>query len=146
MARQHIMARLAISFLFLVCRLLFMPTRARFIRETYPFPRPSVRTPRATMAVGDQHVKENKHTVLTLVALLCIEDLSCRDAIVFSPGHRNPAKAPAIPITNIEDSAITYNNSVSAFNPREFNLLQRRDALRCDNGPCVDGRYVTCCR
>ncbi|KAH8764925.1 glycoside hydrolase superfamily [Diaporthe sp. PMI_573] len=113
------MARLAIIFLFLVCRLLFIPTRARFIRETYPFPRPSVRT------TGNN-----------------VEDLSCRDAIVFSPGHQNPAKAPAIPITNIEDSAITYNNSVSAFNPREFNLLQRHDALRCDNGPCVDG---SCC-
>lgn len=47
---------------------------------------------------------------------------------------------------NIEDSAIAYNNSESAFNPRGLNPLQRRDALRCDDGPCIDGRYVICCR
>ncbi|POS71111.1 oviduct-specific glycoprotein [Diaporthe helianthi] len=74
------------------------------------------------------------------------EDLSWRDAIIFSPGHQNPAKAPAMPIPNIdgelEDSAITYNNSMSAFNPRGLNTLLRRDALRCDDGPCADD---SCC-
>lgn len=75
--------------------------------------------------------------------LTCVADLSWRDAIIFSPGHQNPAKAPATPMPNTEGPATTYNNSVSAFNPRDLNPLQSRDALRCDDGPCIDGRYVT---
>ncbi|ESZ99230.1 oviduct-specific glycoprotein [Sclerotinia borealis F-4128] len=67
--------------------------------------------------------------------------------IVFSPGHQNPAKSPAIPMPNIENTTLTFNNSVSAFNPRDVNIhsLQRRDALRCDSAPCIDGSTAGIC-
>ncbi|RDL41225.1 putative glycoside hydrolase family 18 protein [Venustampulla echinocandica] len=92
-------------------------------------------------------VKIHRRTILRVLTLPCspsVADLAWRDAIVFSPGHQNPAKAPAVPIPNIENTTLTFNNSVSAFDPRDLNLhsFQRRDALRCDDGPCVD---KSCC-
>jgi hypothetical protein len=76
-------------------------------------------------------------------------DSTWLDSIVFSPAHQNPSKAPATPMHSFEDSTLNFNNytstnSTSAFNTRNFGsrALQRRDALRCDDAPCVDGRYV----
>lgn len=73
------------------------------------------------------------------------EDLSWRDSIIFSPAHQNPAKAPAVPIPDLETSVLAsdqINNSVSAFNSRGLHLFEKRDALRCDNGICNDDRFV----
>ncbi|PNH64228.1 hypothetical protein VD0001_g8902 [Verticillium dahliae] len=69
-------------------------------------------------------------------------DLSWRDQIVFSPAHQDPAKAPAVPIAALENSTTASIPAVSVFNPRGLNTFQKRQALRCDDGPCIDG---SCC-
>ncbi|EEY17149.1 oviduct-specific glycoprotein [Verticillium alfalfae VaMs.102] len=69
-------------------------------------------------------------------------DLSWRDQIVFSPAHQDPAKAPAVPIAALEKSTTASIPAVSVFNPRGLNSFQKRQALRCDDGPCIDG---SCC-
>ncbi|KAG7141347.1 hypothetical protein HYQ45_018816 [Verticillium longisporum] len=68
-------------------------------------------------------------------------DLSWRDQIVFSPAHQDPAKAPAVPIAALENSTTASIPAVSVFNPRGLNTFQKRQALRCDDGPCIDGRH-----
>ncbi|PNH59394.1 hypothetical protein VD0002_g8164 [Verticillium dahliae] len=69
-------------------------------------------------------------------------DLSWRDQIVFNPAHQDPAKAPAVPIAALENSTTASIPAVSVFNPRGLNTFQKRQALRCDDGPCIDG---SCC-
>lgn len=73
------------------------------------------------------------------------EDLSWRDSITFSPAHQNPAKAPAVPIPDVETTVLAsnqINNSISTFNSRGLHVFEKRDALRCDNGICNDDRFV----
>lgn len=50
-----------------------------------------------------------------------------------SPGHQNPAKSPPVH---------SADHSTSRLSLRDLHALDRRDVLRCDDGPCVDGRYV----
>jgi hypothetical protein len=72
----------------------------------------------------------------------CVADLSWRDKIIFGPGHQSPEKAPPVPIANMEHVLPMINNSMSLI-PRDLvNPLLKRDALRCDDGPCPDDRFV----
>lgn len=48
-----------------------------------------------------------------------------------SPAHQNPAVAPPVPIPD---------NRTMELSSRDAHSLNKRDALRCDNGPCIDGR------
>jgi len=50
--------------------------------------------------------------------------------VFHSPGHQNPAKAPAVP----------YDFSASSLVSRSRHGLEKREALRCDTEPCIDGR------
>ncbi|KAH6991732.1 oviduct-specific glycoprotein [Fusarium venenatum] len=62
-----------------------------------------------------------------------------------SPAHQNPDEAPPvhIPADAIGmNKSLTNYTSASHLQTRSASLLQKRDALRCDNGPCIDG---SCC-
>lgn len=60
------------------------------------------------------------------------------------PAHQNPSKAPPQPLAQVALDLSSAEISQSHFlASRGFNnSLGRRDALRCDGGPCVDG---SCC-
>ena len=64
------------------------------------------------------------------------------------PAHQNPAKAPPQPLftqtlaSNRSDELSSRDSFLAARRVhREFGL-RKRDALRCDDGPCIDG---SCC-
>ncbi|RGP68664.1 oviduct-specific glyco [Fusarium sporotrichioides] len=62
--------------------------------------------------------------------------------IQHSPAHQNPDEAPPvhIPADAIGmNKSLTNYTSASHLQTRGASLLQKRDALRCDNGPCIDG-------
>ncbi|KAH6957466.1 oviduct-specific glycoprotein, partial [Fusarium avenaceum] len=65
--------------------------------------------------------------------------------IQYSPAHQNPDEAPPV---HIPADVLALNKTVSkkatasSLQSRNVNLFQKRDALRCDNAPCIDG---SCC-
>jgi len=64
------------------------------------------------------------------------QDLSWRNSISHSPAHQDPAEAPAITTPDFDDTAAI---SISPA-PRDLLSFAKRDALRCDDGPCIDDR------
>ncbi|KAI9150631.1 Chitotriosidase-1 [Paramyrothecium foliicola] len=58
------------------------------------------------------------------------------------PAHQNPAKAPAEPLPQAIEQLSTELTASHFLHARELHSLGKRDALRCDDGPCVDG---SCC-
>lgn len=65
--------------------------------------------------------------------------------IQHSPAHQNPDEAPPV---QIPSDALALNKTASKkptashLQSRNVNLFQKRDALRCDGAPCIDGRYA----
>ncbi|KAI6777446.1 hypothetical protein HG530_001391 [Fusarium avenaceum] len=65
--------------------------------------------------------------------------------IQHSPAHQNPDEAPPV---QIPSDALALNKTASKkptashLQSRNVNLFQKRDALRCDGAPCIDG---SCC-
>jgi hypothetical protein len=67
------------------------------------------------------------------------------DEIKRNPAHQNPDEAPPVQIPADAigmNKTLTNYTAASHLQTRNVNLLQKRDALRCDDGPCIDGRCV----
>ena len=75
-----------------------------------------------------------------------LHKIAWRDTIVLSPAHQNPVKAP--PAETPEDLKLDQSlNSDANLTSRSLHSLERRDGgpLYCNDGPCIDGRYVSLC-
>lgn len=67
-----------------------------------------------------------------------------RSLASFSPAHQNPAKAPPQPLPETVEGLSAERAAASSFLTAKsiHQGLGKRAALRCDDGPCVDG---SCC-
>jgi chitinase len=60
-----------------------------------------------------------------------------------SPMHQDPAKAPPQPLPEVMAGFSAKRSDSSFLTARSIHhQLGKRDALRCDDGPCIDG---SCC-